>query len=157
MDIYKLILENCSEEEKALITPSLRVHDLPAALPEDNPFARCLQNAKENEDRHYERRVEAYLRHFGLADDDEDNIDFAEDMTGEGWWERRKCGAVPFQDVPQYRFRGQDLEISPVLVARDRAVEKKESLQKRQAAFRRVQRSMQRNWSGTLTRSLKSG
>ena len=84
-------------------------------------------------------------------------IEEKEQRARSGWWDERKCGAIPFQDVPVYRFRSQDLQISPELVARDRAEEKKEALQKRQAAWNRARRAMATDWRGSLTRNLKSG
>lgn len=153
MNIFKLILEECNDDERKLVSPHLhQVEEANALLPEQNIYARCLQSAKTREETHYERRAEALERHFALNGRDKPiNYGFA------GWWDARGCGPVPFRDFPEYRFRGKDLEIDAALVARDRAEEKKESLQKRQSAWRRAQRDMRSNWTSALTRSLKSG
>ena len=136
MNFIDLILEECTAHERQLIGRSLHVVNASLILSDTEvaysrgPYAECLQIAKEKEDACYARR---------------------------GWWDERGCGPVPFRDVPEYRFRGQDLEIHSDLVARDRAEEKKEALQKRQSAWRRAQRSMGVDWQSALTRSLKSG
>ena len=157
MNIVNLILGVCTEDEKELISPSLRRFEAPVILPDDNPFAQVLKKSMQKEERHYERRVEAYMRHFGLDEDNLEDRHQAWQMTGEGWWERRQCGPVPFQDVPEYRFRSQDMQVSDELSAKDKRAEKREALNARQATWNRVQRSMKRNWSGALTRDLKSG
>lgn len=159
MNIISLILEDCSDEEKSLIEPSLRqaiclqqadaIHSVLAG----NPFLDCLETAKDNEDRHYERLADARERFFALhpARDDMGVTYF------KGWWDAHGFGAVPFQDVPQYRFRGQDLEISDELLAKDRRYERREAQQKRQATWNRMRRSMRSEWRNSLTRQVKSG
>lgn len=159
MNIFQLILAACDESEKRLIKPCLRraqaVLEVEAtqAAYDRSPYAICLQNAKTKEDTHYQRRADALERHFALHPE----RPLPSNYGFQGWWDIRGCGSVPFQDKPQYRFRGQDLEISSELLARDRAAVKREAVQKRQAAWDRSRRVMQSNWQGALTRSLKSG
>ena len=166
MNIIKLILDDCSDEEKRLITPSLAnlypsrdseadaIHSVPTDNSPRNPFLECIEKAERDESRHYERLAEARARFFALHPERDDGrvIDYRP-----GWWDANGFGAVHYQDVPEYRFRGQDLDVSADLIAKDRRYERTIALAKRQATWNRVNRSMRSGWKASLTRGLKSG
>ncbi len=119
-----------------------------------NPFLACIAQAEENENRHYERLADARKRFFALHPERDDGREIE---YKKGWWDANGFGDVHFQDMPEYRFRGQDLDVSADLIAKDRRYERKVALAKRQATWNRVQRSMRSDWKGSLTRGLKSG
>lgn len=161
MNIVTLILDDCSDEEKELIAPLLDLNpsrvDVPLPVPTEpiirNPFLECIEKAKADEACHYERLADARKRFFALHPECVDvGVTYFK-----GWWDAQGFGGVAFQDVPQYRFRGQDLEISNVLVAKDRAFFRKRALDKRQEKWNRMQRDMRSEWMSSLTRGVKSG